>query len=191
MNQVDISPETVERSYDAIAEKWCPQTLATPLDNQPDFKPDTLTPEPDFEPERVSSADSLAAQREIDIPMVTLRRWEHDESISPELIRNSIHVTREFVAENTELVIREMAELDVERETIDKFALSNAKLVVHYYPKGGVLEVMENYGLWFGALSSTAGLIFAIKNASEKKAQTTNKPVVKPGKAANEEDYHA
>ncbi|GAL24988.1 hypothetical protein JCM19239_5815 [Vibrio variabilis] len=165
MNPVDISPETVEREYTAIAEKW---GINTPAEDTL-MKPDTLTPEPDFEPERVSSADSLAAQREIDIPMVTLRRWEHDESISPELIRNSIHVTREFVAENTELVIREMAALDVERETIDKFALSNAKLVVHYYPKGGVLEVMENYGLWFGALSSTAGSFLRLRTPVRKK----------------------
>ncbi|WGW00341.1 hypothetical protein QF117_09200 [Vibrio sp. YMD68] len=170
MNPVDISPETVEREYDAIAEKWGVSAPQSDIDT----KPETLTPEPNFEPERISSAESLAAQRDIDVPMVTLRKWEHDDSISPELIRNSAHVTREFVAKNTGLVIKRVAGLDVDQDVIDEFALSNAQLLVHYYPKGGVLEVMENYGLWFGALGSTVGLIFAVKQASEKKTLTTN-----------------
>ena len=161
MNAVDVTPETVEQEYRQLAEDW-------------GLSEDTQTEanaSPEFEPETISSPESLSALQALDVQRVTLERWKDDVSITPELIRHSTQISREFIREHTELAVHQLAGLEVDDGVIDTFALSNAKLLAHYYPKGGVLSVLENYGLWLGALTSTAGLVLAVKRASENKVQ--------------------
>ena len=161
MNAVDITPETVEQEYRQLAEDWgCV---------------DEVSASHEFQPETISSPESLSAQQALDVPRVTLERWKDDASITPALIRHNTQVSREFIREHTELAVHQMAGLEVDSGVIDAFALSNAKLLAHYYPKGGVLSVLENYGLWLGALTSTAGLVFAVKRASEANVQRDTK----------------
>ena len=159
MNAVDITPETVEQEYRQLAEEWGVSDTTQPQ----------ASVSSEFEPEQISSPESLLAQQALDVPRVTLERWKDDASITPELIRHSTQLSREFIREHTALAVHQLAGLEVESGVIDAFALSNAKLLAHYYPKGGVLSVLENYGLWLGALTSTAGLVLAVKRASEAK----------------------
>lgn len=157
MNQVDISPETVEREYDLIAERW---GFVAANDGTVAANDSTVAPEPapEFEPERVASPETVETMNHIDLEIATLEKWKDDPEVTPELLRHGIAVTNQSVSKLSKSAVRRMVGLQGCDDAIDEFVEALSPVIIHHYPKGGLVQFLSENGMYISLMFAAWGL---------------------------------
>lgn len=157
MNQVDISPETVEREYDLIADRW---GFVAANDDAVAANDDNVAPErvPEFEPERVASPETVETMNHIDLEIATLEKWKDDPEVTPELLRHGIAVTNQSVSKLSKSAVRRMVGLQGCDDAIDEFVEALSPVIIHHYPKGGLVQFLSENGMYISLMFAAWGL---------------------------------
>ncbi|MCG9753205.1 hypothetical protein L1D54_22455 [Vibrio brasiliensis] len=182
MNQVDISPETVEREYDLIAERWgfVAANDDTVAANENNVAPE---PVPEFEPERVASPETVETMNHIDLEIATLEKWKDDPEVTPEMLRHGIAVTNQSVSKLSKSTVRRMVGLQGCDDAIDEFVEALSPVIIHHYPKGGLVQFLSENGMYISLMFAAWGLGQRVydeylEKAAEKANQINPQPEV-------------
>ncbi|MGD8172623.1 hypothetical protein ACQEXU_13245 [Vibrio sp. TRT 21S02] len=154
MNQVDISPETVEREYDLIAEKW---GFVAANDDTLAANDEPCAPE-EFEAERVASPETVDKMNHIDLELATLEKWKDDPEVTPEMLRHGIAVTNQSVSKLSKSAVRRMVGLEACDDAIDEFVEALSPVIIHHYPKGGLVQFLSENGMYISLAFAAWGL---------------------------------
>lgn len=158
MNQVDISPETVEREYGLIAEKW---GFVAANDDNVASTDGNVAPEEvpeEFEPERIASPETMDRMSHIDLELATLDKWKDDPDVTPEMLRHGIAVTNQSVSKLSKSAVRRMVGLQGCDDAIDEFVEALSPVIIHHYPKGGLVQFLSENGMYISLMFAAWGL---------------------------------
>jgi len=170
MNQVDISPETVEREYAQIAVKYklvAANDDAFDEDGAPEQVPETM------QPERIASPETLSRMQEVDIELATLEKWKDDPEVTPELLRHGVVATNQSVSKLSKMAVRKMVGLTACDDAIDEFVEALSPVIMHHYPKGGLPQFLSENGMYISLAFAAWGLGGKIMEEYTAKQQAT------------------
>ncbi len=177
MNPVDVTPETVAREYEQIAQKW--NIAAAGEANSPEEAPEKP---PISEPKDTVSAQTYEQMMTVDISPATLEKWGH--KYDADYLRRSIVANQKATANMSRVSMRRFLGFKMCDDAIDEFAEALSPVVVHYYPEGGIFEAISRYGMWFTLIGSAVGLGRAVYH------EYTGKTAQVPTEQHSEENQH-